>query len=123
MTGNKKAIASYVPDFMKAFDHILIHAGGKAVIDAMAKNLKLNHHVMEPARMVLHRFGNTSSSLVFYELAYLEGKRSIREGDRVWMLAFGTGFKACSIVLRALKDSSLESDNPWIHCIHRYPVN
>ncbi|ONK59383.1 uncharacterized protein A4U43_C08F5870 [Asparagus officinalis] len=81
--------------------------------------MKLDAEVVEPARMCLHRFGNTSSSLVFYELAYFEAKRRIKEGDRVWMLAFGTGFKACSVVWRALRDSRVDPDNPWRDCIHR----
>ncbi|KAJ4794058.1 3-ketoacyl-CoA synthase [Rhynchospora pubera] len=123
MMGNRKAIALHVPDFMKAFDHVCIHAGGKAVIEAMGKSLRLGNDVMEPARMTLHRFGNTSSSLVFYELAYLEAKGRVKEGDRIWMLAFGTGFKACTIVLRVLKDSSIDSANPWSHCVSRYPIS
>nr|ACF79933.1 unknown [Zea mays] len=79
-------------------------------------------YVVEPARSTLHRFGNTSSSLVFYELAYFEAKRRVRAGDRLWMLAFGTGFKACSNVWRALRDAAPDADNPWNGCVHRYPV-
>ncbi|XP_072966715.1 3-ketoacyl-CoA synthase 17-like [Typha angustifolia] len=118
--GEKKAM--HVPDFTKAFEHMCIHAGGKAVIDAVGKLMRLNADVTEPARMCLHRFGNTSSSLVFYELAYFEAKGRIKKGDRVWMLAFGTGFKACSVVWKASRDSMIDSDNPWKGCIHRYPV-
>lgn len=111
-----------VPDFTTAFEHICIHAGGKAVINSISRIMKFEEKVVEPARMCLHRFGNTSSSLVFYELAYFEGKKRIKEGDRVWMLAFGTGFKACSLVWRAARDSWMDNDNPWTECIHRYPV-
>ncbi|KAJ3704699.1 hypothetical protein LUZ61_008404 [Rhynchospora tenuis] len=123
LAGDKKSASLQVPDFTKAFEHICFHAGGKAVIDSVGKLMKFEHGVLEPARMTLHRFGNTSSSLVFYELAYFEAKGRIKKGDRVWMLAFGTGFKACSVVWRALKDSSMDPDNPWINCIHRYPVS
>ncbi|KAJ4761273.1 3-ketoacyl-CoA synthase [Rhynchospora pubera] len=123
LSRDKKAASMQVPDFTKAFDHICFHAGGKAVIDSVGKLMKFDRGVLEPARMTLHRFGNTSSSLVFYELAYFEAKGRIKKGDRVWMLAFGTGFKACSVVWRALKDSSMDPDNPWINCIHRYPVS
>ncbi|KAJ4813755.1 3-ketoacyl-CoA synthase [Rhynchospora pubera] len=123
LSRDKKAASMQVPDFTKAFDHICFHAGGKAVIDSVGKLMKFDRGVLEPARMTLHRFGNTSSSLVFYELAYFEAKGRIKKGDSVWMLAFGTGFKACSVVWRALKDSSMDPDNPWINCIHRYPVS
>ncbi|KAL9245061.1 hypothetical protein vseg_018757 [Gypsophila vaccaria] len=110
-----------VPDFTTAFDHICIHTGGKAVIEAISKGLRFGDPVTEPARMTLHRFGNTSSSLVFYELAYFEAKRRIKKGDKVWMLAFGTGFKVGSLVWKAIRDSKFD-DNPWNDCIHRYPL-
>lgn len=84
--------------------------------------LRLSEEVTEPARMSLHRFGNTSSSLVFYEMAYFEAKGRVKKNDRVWMLAFGTGFKVGSLVWKSLHDSSKESDNPWNECIHRYPL-
>ncbi|XP_068653403.1 3-ketoacyl-CoA synthase 1-like [Aristolochia californica] len=111
-----------VPDFTTAFDHMCVHTGGKAVIEQVGKVLRLSDEVTEPARMTLHRFGNTSSSLVFYELAYFEAKERVEKGDRMWMLAFGTGFKVCSLVWKALKDSRSEGENPWNDCIHRYPL-
>ncbi|KAG8056516.1 hypothetical protein GUJ93_ZPchr0002g23265 [Zizania palustris] len=122
VAGNTKAAAAVVPDFQRAFEHMCIHSGGKAVIDTVAKLMGFGPSVVEPARATLHRFGNTSSSLVFYELAYFEAKRRVRAGDRLWMLAFGTGFKACSVVWRALRDSSPDADNPWNGCVHRYPA-
>ncbi|KAK1307076.1 3-ketoacyl-CoA synthase 1 [Acorus calamus] len=93
-----------------------------AVIAAIGRTMGLDEYVTEPARMALHRFGNTSSSLVFYQLAYFEAKRRVRAGDRLWMVAFGTGFKVCSLVWTALRDSAPDTDNPWNDCIHRYPV-
>ncbi|KAF5196475.1 3-ketoacyl-CoA synthase [Thalictrum thalictroides] len=112
-----------VPDFTTAFDHMCIHTGGKAVIDQVQRVLQLSEDITEPARMTLHRFGNTSSSLVFYELAYLEAKGRIKKGDITWLLAFGTGFKVCSLVVKSLRDSCRsEPNNPWNDCIHRYPL-
>ncbi|XP_068648861.1 3-ketoacyl-CoA synthase 1-like [Aristolochia californica] len=111
-----------VPDFTTAFDHMCIHTGGKAVIEQVGKVMRLGGEVTEPARMTLHRFGNTSSSLVFYELAYFEAKGRVKKGDKMWMLAFGTGFKVCSLVWKALRDSRREAENPWNDCIHRYPL-
>ncbi|OWM85027.1 3-ketoacyl-CoA synthase 1-like [Punica granatum] len=111
-----------VPDFTTAFEHFCVHTGGKAVIEQVGRVLGLSEPVTEPARMTLHRFGNTSSSLVFYELAYMEAKQRVRRGDRLWMIAFGTGFKVGSLVWKSLKDSCLEDDNPWSDCIDRYPV-
>ncbi|XP_050365437.1 3-ketoacyl-CoA synthase 1-like [Argentina anserina] len=119
-TSNLKPL--FVPDFTKAFDHFCIHTGGKAVIEQVGRVLRLGDVLTEPARMSLHRFGNTSSSLVFYELAYFEAKQRIKEGDRLWMLAFGTGFKVGSLVWKSLADLGQQSDNPWNDCIQNYPL-
>ncbi|GLJ17888.1 hypothetical protein SUGI_0313180 [Cryptomeria japonica] len=116
-------IKPYVPDFRQAFDHFCIHTGGKAVINKISGSLRLSEYLVEPARMVLHRFGNTSSSLVMYQLAYFEAKKRIKKGDKVWMIAFGTGFKCNSIVWKALCDlGPSQSGNPWVDVVHRYPV-
>ncbi|KAL7144830.1 hypothetical protein ABFS83_07G038200 [Erythranthe nasuta] len=119
-----KHVRLHVPDFKTAFEHFCIHAGGRGVLDKMEENLRLTERDMEPSRMTLYRFGNTSSSSIWYELAYAEAKGRIRKGDRVWQLAFGSGFKCNSGVWRALKtvDPNNEIHNPWSDEIHRFPV-
>ncbi|XP_027089694.2 3-ketoacyl-CoA synthase 4-like [Coffea arabica] len=112
-----------VPDFTAAFEHMCIHTGGKAVIEQVARVLRLRGEVTEPARMSLNRFGNTSSSLVFYELAYFEAKKRVKKGDKMWMIAFGTGFKIGSLVWKWLQNSAQENDNPWNDCMQRYPLD
>ncbi|CAF2310563.1 hypothetical protein BRARA_J00238 [Brassica rapa] len=120
-----KKIKPYIPDFKLAFEHFCIHAGGRAVLDEIEKNLDLSEWHMEPSRMTLNRFGNTSSSSLWYELAYSEAKGRIKRGDRTWQIAFGSGFKCNSAVWRALKNidpSKEEKTNPWIDEIHEFPV-
>lgn len=93
------------------------------MIEQVGRVMGLSDEETEPARMTLNRFGNTSGSLVFYELAYFEAKGRVKRGDRVWMLAFGTGFKVGSLVWKSLSDvSCIEADNPWLDSIERYPV-
>ncbi|WMV34168.1 hypothetical protein MTR67_027553 [Solanum verrucosum] len=119
-----KNINPYILDFKLAFEHFFIHAGGRAVLDEMEKNLDLTEWHMEPSRMALYRFGNTSSSLVWYELAYSEAKGRIKKGDRAWQIGFGSGFKCNSVVWHALKtiNPTMEK-NPWTDEIHDFPVN
>lgn len=62
---------SYVPDFRKAFEFFCIHAGGRAVLDAIEKNLQLTKRDMTPSRATLSRYGNTSSSSVWYVVAHV----------------------------------------------------
>uniref|UniRef100_A0A7N1A059 3-ketoacyl-CoA synthase n=1 Tax=Kalanchoe fedtschenkoi TaxID=63787 RepID=A0A7N1A059_KALFE len=104
--------------------HFCIHAGGRAVLDELEKNLDLSEWHMEPSRMTLYRFGNTSSSSLWYELAYTEAKGRIRKGDRTWQIAFGSGFKCNSAVWKALKTiNPAKEKNPWIEEIQDFPVN
>ncbi|PIN04232.1 Very-long-chain 3-oxoacyl-CoA synthase [Handroanthus impetiginosus] len=112
----------YVPNFKKAFEHFCIHAGGRAVIDAVEERLKLSKEDAEASRMTLHRFGNTSSSSVWYELSYLEAKGRVRKGDRVWQIAFGSGFKCNSAVWECISDLDPKTRNAWSDSIHLYPV-
>lgn len=120
----KMKIKPYIPDFKLAFEHFCIHAGGRAVLDELEKNLELTEWHMEPSRMTLYRFGNTSSSSLWYELAYAESKGRIRKGHRTWQIAFGSGFKCNSAVWRALKTiNPAKEKNPWMDEIEKFPVH
>ncbi|XP_073311258.1 3-ketoacyl-CoA synthase 6 [Primulina huaijiensis] len=113
----------YIPDFKQAFDHFCIHAGGRAVIDELQKNLQLSAEHVEASRMTLHRFGNTSSSSLWYEMSYIEAKGRMKKGDRVWQIAFGSGFKCNSAVWECNRTIKTPTDGPWKDCIQRYPVH
>lgn len=118
-----KKIRPYIPDFKFAFEHFCIHAGGRAVLDAIEKSLELTQCHMEPAKMTLYRFGNTSSSSVWYQLAYMEAKRRINKGDRIWQIGFGSGFKCNSVVWHALRTINLTREkNLWMEEIDKFPV-
>lgn len=113
----------YIPDFKLAFEHFCIHAGGRAVIDELQKNLQLSAEHVEASRMTLHRFGNTSSSSLWYELSYIESKGRMKKGDRVWQIAFGSGFKCNSAVWKCNRTIETPTGGPWEDCIDRYPVH
>ncbi|KAF3787435.1 3-ketoacyl-CoA synthase 6 [Nymphaea thermarum] len=112
----------YVPDFKKAFEHFCIHAGGRAVIDSVVKNLRMENVHAEPSRMTLYRFGNTSSSSIWYELSYIEAMGRMKKGDRIWQIAFGSGFKCNTAVWKCISEIAKEESNAWSDGIHRYPV-
>ncbi len=77
---------------------VLLPAGGRAVLDTMERQLGLSQELMEPSRAGLYRFGNVSSTSIWYVLAYTESFRGVRRGERVWQLGFGSGFKVNSAV-------------------------
>ncbi|KAL8268897.1 hypothetical protein R6Q59_002695 [Mikania micrantha] len=119
----KLDLKPYIPDFKKAFDHFCIHAGGRAVIDELQKSLRLSSEHVEASRMTLHRFGNTSSSSLWYELGYMEAKEKMKKGDRVWQIGFGSGFKCNSAVWECNREIEPPKNSAWADCIHKYPVN
>ncbi|XP_047083667.1 probable 3-ketoacyl-CoA synthase 20 [Lolium rigidum] len=117
-------VKPHIPDFTLALEHFCIHAGGRGVLDELERSLKLSAWHMEPSRMTLYRFGNTSSSSLWYELSYCEAKGRIKKGDRVWQIAFGSGFKCNSAVWKALRAvDAAESLGPWAQDVDVLPVH
>jgi len=101
-SSSSSAPAPYVPVFNKGIQHFCIHAGGRGVIDAVQTALKLSEDNVAASRAVLERYGNTSSSSIWYELQFIEKSGNLRSGQRVWQMAFGSGFKCNSAVWKAL---------------------
>ncbi|KAL3525151.1 hypothetical protein ACH5RR_013523, partial [Cinchona calisaya] len=110
-------IMPYIPDFKLAFEHFCIHAGGRGVIDGIEKNIRLSEIHVEVSRMTLHRFGNTSSSSIWYSLASIEAEGRIKKAHRIWQIGFGSGFECNSAAWVALKNVKPSPNSPWEDCI------
>ncbi|KAI3704907.1 hypothetical protein L1987_75136 [Smallanthus sonchifolius] len=118
-----KSIELYVPNFRKVIQHYCLPTSGKSVIMEIGKKMKLKEDDIEAALMTLHRFGNQSSSSLWYELAYMEGKERVKEGERVLQLGMGSGPKCTSLVWecnRPIVDEARKG--PWADSIQSYPV-
>ncbi|CAA0809508.1 3-ketoacyl-CoA synthase 1, partial [Striga hermonthica] len=118
-----KSTEIYVPNFKRAVQHFCLPASGKPVIREIGKGLKLGEKDMEAALMTLHRFGNQSSSSLWYELAYIEAKERVKKGDKVWQLGMGSGPKCTSLVWECIRPIVGEAQNGvWADSIDRYPI-
>merc|ERR1719277_1088899 len=94
---------AYTPNFAKGIDHFCIHAGGRAVIEGVQKNLGLQEHLIQPSKQTLFDWGNPSSSSIWYEAEWVERFGNLKRGDRMLQVAFGSGFKCNSAVWVALR--------------------
>jgi alkylresorcinol/alkylpyrone synthase len=80
-------------------DYWVIHAGGKAVLDAVQRALELPADGLAASRAVMRRCGNMSSPTVLFVLDELHRTKRPRAGDRAVLSSFGAGFAAHAALL------------------------
>jgi predicted naringenin-chalcone synthase len=79
---------------MQHIDHWVVHAGGRAVLDAVQQALSLAPDALDSARRVLRWSGNMSSPTVLFVLQEEQQLRPPRRGERAILTSFGAGFAA-----------------------------
>ncbi|KAM5556225.1 3-ketoacyl-CoA synthase 19 [Rosa sericea] len=114
-----KEVVSMGLNLKAGLDHFCIPPTEAAVVNGIGKRLALNDYDLEPSRMALHRFGNTSSGGLWYVLGYMEAKKRLKKGNKILMVGFGAGYECNNCVWKVLRD--LDDANVWKDSIDRYP--
>ena len=92
----------------KGYSAVCVGSFGHAALKSFDYQLTKEH--CKPSREALFHYGNTSSASVWYELAWSEAcsKNGVLPGEKVWQIAFGSGFKCNSAVWKALRHNKTQ---------------
>ena len=77
----------------------IMHAGGRDVLEALQRRLKLSANDLRYSADMLHRYGNMSSAFVYFVL-----QAALKDDAKPgwwWMSAFGAGFSCHGALLQA----------------------
>lgn len=94
MTDGLERLSQTLP--LDRIDWFFPHQANVRIIDLVSRNMDIPR---EKFYMNIERFGNTSSASIPIALAEAAGKGMLRDGDRVALVAFGSGFTWGSMLL------------------------
>lgn len=77
----------------------IMHAGGRDVLDALQRRLKLSANDLRYSASMLHQYGNMSSAFVYFVLQ--AALKDEAKSGWWWMSAFGAGFSCHGALLKA----------------------
>jgi alkylresorcinol/alkylpyrone synthase len=78
-----------------------IHPGGPRILEATAEALELADRAVQPTWEIWERYGNLSSSTVFFILQHIQQSVPPSPGDVGMLLALGPGISCEMVLLRA----------------------
>jgi predicted naringenin-chalcone synthase len=71
--------------------HWALHPGGRAILDALQRGLKLSEEQMHPSRKVLKNYGNMSSASILFVLKEIIDSQFVKPDEYCCAVAFGPG--------------------------------
>lgn len=81
-----------IPDWQKNIDYFVLHTAGNKILKGVKESLKLTDKQVAHNFACFARHGNTSSASIYYALQELERTQKLIKGDRLLILAYGSGF-------------------------------
>jgi alkylresorcinol/alkylpyrone synthase len=105
-----KEIQSHFPEIIGPFfqrngvtpkevKHYIFHPGGKKIIQMVEDYLAtFDRHILD-SREILREYGNMSSATVIFVLDRMLQRGEYQAGDKGYLLAFGPGFTAQSVLV------------------------
>ena len=84
----------------RSWQSIAIHAGGLSIIQEVSQLLSLTKEQSAFSMQSFQKYGNMSGASVWYTLDLI--RESMSQNNIVWLLAFGSGFKVCSLFLKRI---------------------
>jgi predicted naringenin-chalcone synthase len=85
-------VTRQVPKWQANLDYCLLHTAGNSILRSLQRALKLTDGQIAHNFECFRKYGNTSSASVYYSLRELERTVSLRSGDRLLFLTYGSGF-------------------------------
>ncbi|WP_206611172.1 type III polyketide synthase [Halobacteriovorax sp. HLS] len=80
--------------------HYMFHPGGKKIINMVQDYISDYGKDISESKWVLNNHGNMSSATILHIFDRVNTARDIKTGDMGYMLAFGPGFMAQSLILK-----------------------
>ncbi|VBB19063.1 hypothetical protein YASMINEVIRUS_1595 [Yasminevirus sp. GU-2018] len=95
----------------------IVHPGGPAILSEVIKTLNLNNNALDPSFETLRKFGNMSSSTVFFVLnTYLRSCANEKRVPKsnIVMIAFGPGMTIEMVLLNTDTKNSFDNSTKYI---------
>lgn len=83
-----------------------IHPGGRAILDKVQKELKLDDDQIAISRTILRDYGNMSSATILFVLKAMQSREPENQDEKIYAMAFGPGLTI---------ESGLLTKNPSLH--------
>jgi 3-ketoacyl-CoA synthase len=85
------------PKWQSNVDYFVLHTAGNKILSGIKASLGLTDAQTDHNTEAFRKFGNTSSASIYYSLRELETSTSLKRGDRLLFLAYGSGFMTKSM--------------------------